>query len=110
MEIKQEKILAEGIKFVIKKDGKEVGRGFLYLMKNESHDLPFGLLEDIYVEEKYRGQGVGTELLNEMIKIAREKCYKLILTSRYSKPKVHELYLKLGFKDWGKEFRMDFIK
>ena len=35
-------------------------------------------------------------------------CYKLICTSRNSKPRVHSLYEKIGFKDWGKEFRIDF--
>jgi len=35
-------------------------------------------------------------------------CYKLIATSRTSRPKVHELYQRLGFENHGVEFRMNF--
>jgi len=66
-------------------------------------------MEDVFVEEVLRGQGVGSELVKKVIEEAKQRdCYKLICTSRYEKPKVHELYINLGFKDHGKEFRMDF--
>ncbi|MEO0537352.1 MAG: hypothetical protein AAF215_26285 [Cyanobacteria bacterium P01_A01_bin.123] len=35
-------------------------------------------------------------------------CYKLIATSRTSRPKVHDLYQRLGFTQQGFEFRIDF--
>ncbi|MDD5177925.1 MAG: GNAT family N-acetyltransferase [Candidatus Nanoarchaeia archaeon] len=108
MKIKTKNIDVNGIKFYIEKDGKEIARAYLYLMYNDLHDKPFGLLEDVFVEESLRGQGIGTELLNEVLGEARKRCYKLICTSRYSRPRVHSLYEKLGFKDHGKEFRMDF--
>lgn len=108
MRIKQKIIKANGIKFFIEDDGKEVARAYLYILLNE-HDRPFGLLEDVFVGEAYRSRGLGGKLLKEIIKTAeREDCYKLIGTSRYARPKVHEWYLRLGFKDQGKEFRMDF--
>lgn len=109
MKIEQKRIEAQGIKFFINIDDKEVARAFLYLLKNDQHDKPFGFVEDVFVGEELRGQGIGTKIMEELIKTAKkEKCYKLILTSRYSKPKVHELYEKLGFEDWGKEFRINF--
>lgn len=110
MEIKQKEIGAAGIKFYIEDEsGKEIGRAYLYLMKNDLHENPFGYMEDVYVDESLRGQGIGTELVEELIKTAREhKCYKLFATSRYERTKVHALYEKIGFKDWGKNFRMDF--
>lgn len=78
-------------------------------MKNDLHEVPFGLMEDVFVDETLRGQGIGTKIVQKLIEVAKEKkCYKLICTSRYSKPKVHELYEKIGFKDHGKEFRIDF--
>ncbi|MDP2709441.1 MAG: GNAT family N-acetyltransferase [bacterium] len=108
MEIKHKNINAQGIKFFIEDSGREVARAYLYVLLNE-HDRPFGLLEDVFVGEAYRSKGLGGELLKEIIKTAKEKnCYKLIGTSRFARPKVHEWYLRLGFKDWGKEFRMDF--
>ena len=78
-------------------------------MWNSLHEEPFGLLEDVYVDESLRGQKPGTEIVNAVIAEAKVRgCYKLIATSRYTRPRVHELYIRLGFKDHGNEFRMDF--
>ena len=77
-------------------------------MTNELHRAPFGLMEDVFVDESQRGEGLGSKLVNEIISAAKEACcYKLIATSRDSRPKVHELYRRLGFADHGREFRMD---
>jgi GNAT superfamily N-acetyltransferase len=100
---------AEGIKYEYYEDDTLLGRATLYLMYNDLHDEPFGFLEDVYVEDTARGKGIGTKLTLHIIKQAKElNCYKLICTSRYSKPRVHALYERLGFKDHGKEFRIDF--
>jgi len=78
-------------------------------MHNALHDQSFGLMEDVYVVEEMRGQGMGTSLVQKIIAIAKEKgCYKLIATSRFSRKKVHQLYIELGFHEQGKEFRIDF--
>lgn len=75
------------------------------------HELPFGFMEDVFIDESQRGQGLGSKLVEIVIEGARKRgCYKLICTSRYVKPKVHELYERLGFRDHGKEFRMDFAE
>lgn len=88
---------------------KAVGRAFLYIMYNDLNDRPFGLMEDVYVDESVRGQGIGTQLINKVIEMAKnQRCYKLIATSRHSRTKVHKLYHNLGFADHGKEFRIDF--
>ena len=109
MDIKQKTINARGIKFFIEEDGKEIARAFLFVIKNDLHDQPYGLLEDVYVDEAFRGRGLGTRLTKQVITAAKEnKCYKLIATSRTARVKVHELYEKLGFKNYGIEFRMDF--
>lgn len=108
MEIEIKKINAKGIKFYIKEGNKEIARAYLYLLTNDLHKEPFGLMEDVFVDESLRGQGIGTKLVEELIKEAKKRCYKLICTSRYQKPEVHRLYERLGFKDHGKEFRIDF--
>jgi len=108
MEIKQEEIGASGIKFSVEKEGKEIARAHLFLMHNALHERPFGLMEDVFVEEEHRGQGLGSQLVKAVFEAAKNKCYKLICTSRHSRPKVHELYQRLGFKNHGLEFRMDF--
>ncbi|MFH1427771.1 MAG: GNAT family N-acetyltransferase [Patescibacteria group bacterium] len=109
MNIKKEKIVSESIRFSVIDNGKIIGQADLCLFKNKFHDRPFGLLESVFINEDCRGQGIGTKLVKEAINETKElNCYKLIATSRYSRPKVHKLYLKLGFEDWGKEFRIDF--
>ena len=109
MDFERRQVEASGIRISVDDGGAEVGRAYLYLMGNDLHDRPFGLLEDVYVDKSYRGKGIGSDLVKEVIKLAKEaNCYKLIATSRTSRPKVHELYQRLGFTQHGLEFRIDF--
>ena len=109
MDVVSKKIAAQGIRFSVSADGAEVARAYLYFMHNDLHQEPFGLMEDVYVDESQRGGGVGTRLVNEIVAAAKENgCYKLVATSRDSRPKVHELYRRLGFSDHGREFRINF--
>ncbi len=108
MEISTRNILAKGIRLSVMRDAKEVGRAFLYVLHNDLHKEPFGLMEDVFVEETTRGKGIGTELVQAVIAEAKKQnCYKLIATSRTERQTVHELYERLGFKKWGVEFRME---
>lgn len=109
--ITQGKAECKGIKFSIQDgNGEEIARVFLYVMFNDLHKRSFGLIEDLFVSEKkgVRGQGLGTSLIKKAIKTAKvENCYKLLATSRYSRDNIHGWYNRLGFQDYGKEFRMD---
>ncbi|MEM5815114.1 MAG: GNAT family N-acetyltransferase [Candidatus Aenigmatarchaeota archaeon] len=108
MRIEIEKKLTEFIKISAKNEEREVGRCFIFLIKNELHEEPYALLEDIFVEEEYRKKGIGTELVKKAIEIAKKKkCYKIILTSRFEREFLHQWYEKLGFKKFGFEFRID---
>lgn len=109
MRIKKEKIKVErGIKIVFEENGKLIGRVYLYLIKNDLHEKPYGLLEDLYVEEEYRGQKIGSKLAQAVIAEAKKLgCYKLLAQSRHSRIKVHEFYKRLGFVDYGKNFRLN---
>ncbi len=100
----------QGIRLAISDDsGAEQGHAYLYIMYNDLHQRPFGLMEDVFMEESARGKGYGTQLLERLIQEAKNQhCYKLIGTSRDSRPKVHQLYQRLGFTSHGREFRMDF--
>ena len=114
MQIIQDEVRCRGVKFYVQGDGgEEIARAFLYIMFNDLHRQPFGLVEDVFVseEEGIRGRGVGTALVKKVIETARmENCYKLIATSRYSRDKIHRWYGRLGFKDYGKEFWMEISK
>ena len=103
------KVPSTSFKLVLHDDqGSEIGYAYLFIISNKPN-TQYGLLENLFVDEKYRAQGLGTQLLQAVIDLAKqEKCYKLICTSRYSNEKVHRLYAKSGFLDWGKEFRLNF--
>lgn len=98
------------IQFSVKEDGVTVGWAFLVIIKNDRHDEPYAMLENVYVEQEHRGKGFGKALILKAIEKAKELCcYKMITQSRYGKEDVHSLYMKFGFKDHGKNFRMDFV-
>lgn len=109
MEIKKEiKRDAYAVKITIEEDGKVVARSFVYVMFNDLHKEPFAFLEDVFVEEAFRGKKYGTKLTELAVEEAKAQgCYKIIFTTRHLKPEVQEWYTKLGFKNWGTEFRMD---
>ncbi len=109
MQIKKKEISASGVKFYVELNGKEAGRAYLYVLTNDLHRRPFGFMEDVFVDETLRGQGIGSRLVKKVMEESQNRdCYKLICTSRYAKPRVHDLYMSLGFKKQGEEFRMDF--
>jgi ribosomal protein S18 acetylase RimI-like enzyme len=64
--------------------------------------IPTGLraiIEDVVTDDAARGQGVGTALTNEAIRIARAAGVRTIdLTSRPSRVAAGRLYEKLGFE------------
>lgn len=98
------------IKFEIK-DGQQVqGRAFLYLIYNDLHAEPYGLMENVFVYESQRGKGIGSQLVRLVVAEAKALgCYKLVATVRMSKGVVCSWYEKFGFKNHGVEFRMDLI-
>jgi GNAT superfamily N-acetyltransferase len=101
---------ALAFRFGEQRDGVEVGRAWLYLIRNDIHQEPYGLLEDVDVIEEWKGTGIGSALLRAVIEKARsEGCYKLVATSRNdgTREDVHAWYERAGLKRYGIEFRMD---
>jgi GNAT superfamily N-acetyltransferase len=108
MNLVQNEGKCSSIRLSLQEGDIEIGRVFLYIMHNDLHNEPFGLMEDVFISEGSRGQGLGTTLIKRVIELAKESgCYKLIATSRQSRSRVHELYIELGFQDHGTEFRID---
>ena len=99
----------QALRYACYENGREIAHAYLYCITNDGRAEPYGLLEDVFVDESMRGKGVGTALVRHVIAEARSRgCCKLIGTSRYARQAVHAWYEKIGFKDYGKEFRMDF--
>lgn len=56
-------------------------------------------IEDVVVDENFRGKGIGTGLIKYVLKIASEKGIKYVnLTSNPKRVEANKLYQKLGFK------------
>lgn len=100
---------SKAYRFSFSEGGQEIARAYLYVIRNDLHVKPYGLLEDVWVSGAFRGKGVATKLVKDVISKAKEECcYKVIATSRLEKIKVHSLYLRIGFALHGYEFRMEF--
>ena len=112
MNIQIKEISSTGIKLHINDEsGMEIARAYLYIMHNDLHERPLGLLEDLFVVERFRSKGLGKQMVQAVIEEAKKRnCYKLIGTSRFSRENVHQFYEKSGFYKRGYEFRMDFKK
>lgn len=112
MEVKKEiKKDSYSVKINLEEDGKVMGWAYLYVIFQDRHPEPYGLMENVYINSEYRSQGLGNKLVDLIIAEAKERgCYKLIGTSKMSKPEVHSFYERHGFDKMGYEFRMDLIK
>lgn len=56
-------------------------------------------IEDVVVDESYRGHGLGEKMVRKAIDLAKEKNVKRIeLSSRPSRIPANKLYQKMGFK------------
>ncbi len=104
--MEKKRVDSYGLKYQIIENGKEVARTYLYVMNNDLHAEPFGLMEDVFVSEEYRRKGYGEQLVKAIISEAKRiGCYKLICNC--SKEWIQEWYIRLGFKNRGIELRID---
>ncbi len=58
-----------------------------------------GVVEDVIIDENYRGQGLGRMIMNKLIEVAEENNLRQItLTSNSSRTSARKLYQSLGFE------------
>jgi GNAT superfamily N-acetyltransferase len=85
---------------VAEKDGEIIGT--LQITLTPSISFQGGkraTVESVRVDEKYRGQGVGQELMIWAINRAREEnCFAVQLTTNAERQDAHRFYENLGFK------------
>jgi len=83
---------------VIEKDGEIAGFASLITYRVPTKGL-IGRIEDVIVDERYRGQGLGRGVMENLIALAKEKKISLIdLTSNPQRFAARKLYESLGFE------------
>ncbi|WP_159881733.1 GNAT family N-acetyltransferase [Paenibacillus puerhi] len=91
----QSKINANEI-FIIRESGKEIGwmrYGFFW------DNTPF--MNMIWIDERYRGAGIGKQVVLYWEKLMKLKGFELVMTSTLSNEEAQHFYRKLGYRDAG---------
>ena len=79
------------------RQGRIVGMATLIVVTKMSSRL--GLIEDVVVDEQFRGKGIARELMERLIALAKVGHLSYLdLTSHSSRVAAHALYKKLGFE------------
>ncbi|MEK7247946.1 MAG: GNAT family N-acetyltransferase [Chloroflexota bacterium] len=90
---------------------KIVGTLVLVVVPNLSHKgTPYGIIENVVVDEKYRSKGIGEALITRAVDEARKVgCYKVTLTSNRRRTEAHRFYERLGFARTHEAFRINLV-
>lgn len=83
--------------WVLMEEGKVIGMATLVLL-SRTRGLS-SRVEDVVLDERYRGKGLGALLMQKIIERAKARgAYSLHLTSRPDRAAANKLYQKLGFE------------
>lgn len=83
---------------LVARDGEEIV-GIATVIWDTILTGSFALIEDVVVDERCRGQGLGRLLTEALIDVARKQgIHAVALTSRPSRVAANALYQKLGFQ------------
>ncbi len=95
--------------YVAVRENEIVGTFALLVMDNLAHcGTPSAVVEDVCVDEKLRGGGIGGAMMKFAMKVATEcGCYKLTLSSNLIRERAHAFYRSLGFEQHGISFHAD---
>lgn len=89
--------------FVAVEDERIVGTATMWI--EEKMGGIAGHIEDVVVDQQYRGRGIGLDLVNECVEAARELgAYKCVLDCD---PKLENFYSRAGFYANGITMRID---
>ena len=83
-------------------DGAPCGTANLYIQpfKKLAHQCLFAII----VDEKYRGKGIGTKLMNALIDLAKDRFHlKFLHLEVYEGNPAIRLYEKFGFEEYGRQ-------
>ena len=85
---------------IAKYDGRTIGFVTLTIRSSLWQEGNLAHVDELIVDQEFRGEGVGTKLLNEITKLAKEKsCKKIELDSAFHRKESHSFYESLGFEN-----------
>ena len=81
-------------------DGRHViGFGSLTVKNNLWHEGFLGHVDELVVDSEFRGQGIGTRLLEQLLAAARQRqCRRVELDSAFHREQAHQFYQRQGFE------------
>jgi GNAT superfamily N-acetyltransferase len=84
--------------FVLERDGAVVATTYLNVIPNLTRSAsPYALIENVVVEERLRGTGLGKLIMAETIQAAwAAGCYKVMLMTGSKDPATHAFYRSCG--------------
>ncbi len=96
--------------FVVEDRKLIMGICSLIIIDNLGHKgARLAVAENMIVNQDFRGQGVGSQLMQfVMARAKEEECYKLMLSSNKKRRLAHRFYEQLGFEQHGISFMMEF--
>ncbi len=97
------------ISIVFKMQNKVVGFAYVELRDDFHVQGKVGHLGVLIVDKEIRSKGIGTKLLQQIIKLCKKaKCKKLKFTSNFKRKSAHRFYESLGFQKAHYLFWKDF--
>lgn len=86
------------INLVLKKQDKIIGFASIKFSDDLYEQGKIGFLSELIIDESFRGQGFGTELLREIISQSKKNgCVKIQLITAFRRKRAHKFYESLGF-------------
>lgn len=91
-------------------DGQIIGTCTVVICPNLSWSgRPYSIIENVIVDERYQGRGVGKALMKEAQSLAKiAGCYKVSLMTGSSRASTHKFYEACGFTGNKKGFQLRF--
>lgn len=103
----ERKLGRELIAFMTRAEGRSVVAAYLLIIEKPANpSMPNGLVGEVFsvfTEREYRGKGISTRLMNDMIEYAGEKqlCHIYLKATDEG----YSLYKKLGFEDKSQKYK-----
>ena len=94
--------------YVVEENGELVGFASFSVRDVIRYLKPIAELDELFVSEKYRKQGLGRMLMEEVEKQAKTlDCYRIFIESHYNHKAAHSFYESLDYTNYGYHFIKD---